>query len=133
MKFGYQKRMWQTVKYYYYTTTTTTTTTATTRRLPIKNYLDIFTVTSLLNEKRLPIKIRIITTDALKTRWSKCRLKYEFSKSAESAKSAESVEYAQSAQPDESVETIEKLTISMKLEKVRIFVLQFDLEYSRLN
>ena len=70
MKFGYQKRMWQTVKYYYYyyTAATTTTTTATTRRLPIKNYLDIFTVTSLLNEKRLPIIIRIITTHALKPR-----------------------------------------------------------------
>ena len=61
------------------------------------------------------------------------QIKYEFPKSAESVESAKSIESAISAQSVESVEAVEKLTISMKLEKNRTFVLQFNLEYPRLN
>ena len=56
-----------------------------------KNYMNIFTVTSLLNEKRLPTITRIITHTLKIARQSKCGLKYEYAKSAESVGSAKSV------------------------------------------
>ena len=68
--------------------------------------MDIFTVTSLLNEKRISIITMIIIRVLKKPRLSKCRLKSESAVYAESAKSTESVESTESAESNESAKPV---------------------------